>query len=122
MVNPRVHAKAQEVGEAQPLRLAMLRQVGPAMATVAACVVATYVVPSLEFARPWKTGDPLPFWNLIGRPLDAEELQAEEDRAEEVEEVAQEVLAAKDPEPVVAPPREVVEVDAVETLPPYEAR
>lgn len=122
MVNPRVHAKAEELGEASPLRLSMLRQVGPAMVTVAACLIATYVVPSLEFARPWTPEEPLPFWNLIGRPLEAEAIEAEAERADEVEEVAQEVLAAKDPEPVVAPPREVIEVDAAPTLPPYEAR
>lgn len=122
MVNPRVHVKAQDLGDAEDLRMSMLRQVGPAMATVAACVIATYVVPDLAFARPWKPGDPLPFWNLIGRPLETEEIEAEAERAEEVEEVAQEVLAGNDPEPEVAPDREVIEVDAVETLPPYEAR
>jgi len=122
MVNPRVHVKAQELGEAEPMQLSMLRQVGPAMATVAACVIATYAVPALEFARPWTPSDPMPFWNLIGRPFDADELAAEKERAEEVEELAQEVLAGKDPEPVVAPEREVIEVDAVETLPVYEAR
>lgn len=102
--------------------MSMLRQVAPAMATIAACVVATYVVPDLAFARPWKPEEPLPFWNLIGRPLESEEIEAEKERAEEVEEVAQEVLAGNDAEPAVAPEREVIEVDAVETLPPYEAR
>ena len=122
MVNPRVHVKAQELGDAEPLQMSMLRQVGPAMATVAACVVATYLVPSLEFARPWKPEEPVPFWNLVGRPFERAELEAEAERAQEVDELAQEVLAGKDPEPVVAPPREVVKVEEVETLPPYEAQ
>jgi lysophospholipase L1-like esterase len=122
MVNPRVHVKAQEMGEAEALQMSMLRQVVPAMATVAVCVVATYVVPSLEFARPWKPGEPVPFWNLVGRPFEADELAADAQRADEVDEVAQEVLAGKDPEPVVAPPREVVKAEEVETLPPYKPR
>ncbi|MEM6296442.1 MAG: GDSL-type esterase/lipase family protein [Myxococcota bacterium] len=122
MVNPRVLKKEQKLGEAVPMALPMLRQVGPAMATVAACVVATYLVPQLEFARPWTPGEPVPFWNLIGRPFEAEAIAAEEERAEEVEEVAQEVLAQKDPEPVVDPPREVVAAETVKTLPAYVAR
>ena len=124
MVNPRVLKKEQKLGEAVPMALPMLRQVGPAMATVAACVIATYLVPQLEFARPWTPGEPVPFWNLIGRPFEAEAIAAEEERAEEVEEVAQEVLAQKDPEPVVDPPREVVAAETVKTLPcpSWEAR
>lgn len=122
MVNPRVLKKEEALGEAEALQMSMLRQVVPAMAAVAACVVASYVVPGLEFARPWKSGEPVPFWNLVGRQFEAEEIEAEAERAEEVEEVALEVLAGKDPEPVVAAPREVVTVAEAPTLPAYEAR
>ncbi len=122
MVNPRVHVKTQSLGEAEPMQLEMLRQLGPAMAVVVMCVVATYVVPALKFARPWTPEDPAVFWNLLGRPFETEAQEAAADRVEEVEELAQEVLAAKDPEPVVEPPREVVPADTVETLPAYTHR
>ena len=37
------------------------------MITVIVMIAATYVVPGLDWARPWTTADPVPFWNLIGR-------------------------------------------------------
>ncbi len=89
-----------EVDEPSPrMQLRMLRKIGPAMATVVACVAATYFVPQLQFARPWTPEDPLPFWNVIGRPLEAGQLEETEARVAEVEALADEVLADQDEEP-----------------------
>ncbi len=39
-----------------------------ALLTFLLCIVATYWVPGLEFAQPWRADeDYVPFWNLIGR-------------------------------------------------------
>lgn len=54
------------------VRVAMLRQLGPALIVVVLCIVATYFVPALEAARPWTPGDPIPGWNLLGRPFEGE--------------------------------------------------
>ncbi|TPV94239.1 MAG: hypothetical protein B7733_16155 [Myxococcales bacterium FL481] len=63
-----------EIVEAAPPRLSTLGNVGGALAVLTLCVVATYLVPALEFARPWNAADPLPFWNLTGRYVESDQL------------------------------------------------
>ncbi len=96
--------------------------VGPAMIVAALSLIAVYAVPALEFARPLKPDDPVPFWNLIGRPFDQELAAEEQERNDELEDFTQEVLAADDPPPpkpkVKQPVRVVQEVDA--KVPEYE--
>jgi lysophospholipase L1-like esterase len=107
------------------VRLAMLRQIGPAMAVVVLAVVATYVVPALSFARPWTPGEPWPFWNVLQRPFGGEQEAAYEAKVAEVDALADEVLSSEDPEPPPPPTRPikpVVKVAEGETLPPYEAQ
>jgi len=99
----------------------MLRKVGPAMATIVVCVVATYVVPALHFARPWTEGDPVPFWNLVGRPFEAAQVEEREERVARVDAIAREVLAEESEPKVVAQPKPVVvEADPDDALPPYQ--
>lgn len=43
------------------------------MATLAAMIAATYIVPALSWARPWTPEDPVLFWNLIGREFMSDE-------------------------------------------------
>jgi lysophospholipase L1-like esterase len=95
--------------------------VGPAMIVVVLCLVATYVVPGLEFARPWKPGEPVPFWNVVGRPFEGEAEKAKAEKAEKIDKVADEVLAADEPEPPPPPtkPKAVVKVEDGDTLPAY---
>ncbi len=81
---------------------AVLGQVGGAMAVIALLVAATYLVPALSFARPWKPGDSIPFWNLLGRPFEEAPPSA---RHEALEDLAQEILQAEPPAPRPAPPR-----------------
>ncbi len=99
-----------------------LGRLGPGLIAVVACVALTYVHPRLSFARPWKPGDPLPFWNLIGRPLEADEQAEAERRAKEADEFAREALAeANRPPPVrERKPEEVVQLDEGDELPAYE--
>ena len=102
------------------MQWAMLRQIGPAMITVVACLVAVYVVPGLERFRPWTEGDPVPFWNLVGRAFeDTEAAQEQQERVEKVDTIAREALA-DEPEPEIVPDRPVLEADVGEQLPPYE--
>ena len=100
------------------IELDMFRLVGPAMAMVVACVAMAYLVPSLEFARPWKPGDPVPFWNVLGRPFESEEEAAKEEKVAKVDEIAQQALAeAKEPE--IKAETKVVEVAPGSRLPVY---
>lgn len=59
------------------------RRLGWAAGTLVALLGATYVVPGLEAARPWKPGEGyVPFWNVIGRELLGQESELEQqDRA-----------------------------------------
>ena len=84
------------------------RKIGTAMATLVALILATYIVPALQFARPWTPEDPVPFWNLVGRELLGE--GAAIDRESQELEVAQAMAEAAriDDETPVAD-REVVE-------------
>lgn len=51
------------------------------MLTMLMMIGATYVLPGLEWARPWTPEDPVPFWNLIGRELLGEGEKADADDA-----------------------------------------
>lgn len=99
----------------------MLARVGSAMAVVAASVVAVYVVPGLEDYRPWRSGDPRPFWNVSERPF-AEAPSAEQQaHTAAVDAVAQEVLDAPEPEPPIQPaPKPAVAAVQGKTLAPFE--
>lgn len=102
------------------MQWSMLRQIGPAMITVVACVVAVYLVPGLERFRPWTSEDPVPFWNVLGRPFeDTAATQKQEERVEKVDTIAREALA-DEPEPEIVPDRPVITADVGEQLPPYE--
>lgn len=92
-----------EVAEASPPTFATLGNVGVALIVLVMSVAATYVVPGLEFARPWRSGDPLPFWNVTGRFLETEALAhaATEDAA--LEALTRDVLAQQAHSPVAAP-------------------
>ncbi len=98
------------------------RKIASGMVTLGLLIAATYLVPALDFARPWVSGkDPVFFWNLVGREFLGEGEQVEE-AAEKLEEVAR--LAAAVPEPDQLPPPEdepVVEPPPKgDGLPPYE--
>lgn len=108
--------------ESSRMHLSMLRKVGPGMLVLALCVVATYLVPALHLFRPWTEDDPRPFWNLLGRPFEAEAMAQKQAQVAKVDAIAQEVLA-EDTEPVVVAEPEpvvVVEPDTGFVLPPYE--
>ncbi len=106
-------------------RWSTLGNVGPAMLIVVAGLVMAYTLPVLEFARPWKPGDPVLFWNLLGRPFEDPKPEAVEkqETIEAIEAVAEEVLAADPPKlPVDREPKEVIEVDPGDVLPDYVAK
>lgn len=99
------------------------RTIVSGMITLVALIAATYVVPALDWARPWVPGqDPVPFWNLIGREIMGEGRQAEVaaqkvDEAERLAAAAVEQDGQATPledEPVVEPPPKG------SGLPPYE--
>lgn len=94
-------------------------RVGPALIVLTLCVIAVYVVPSLQFARPWKPGDPVPFWNLLGRPFEVAAEQEAEQRHEQVEDFAREALAEAEPVVVERPQQPVVQLDEGEQVPAY---
>ncbi|MEX1368375.1 MAG: GDSL-type esterase/lipase family protein [Nannocystaceae bacterium] len=99
---------------------AMLVQIGPAMIAVVACIVTVYLVPALQDYRPWVPGDPVPFWNVLGRPFEDPQVQQEtQERVDKVDTIAREALA-DEPEPQIVAEREVVEADVGSVLPPYE--
>lgn len=84
-------------------------RVGPAMAVVAACLLAVFLIPSLQAYRPWQSGDPLPFWNLIERPFAVQASEVEQQHTDALEAVTNEVLSADEPAPPVAtPPKAIV--------------
>ena len=94
------------------------RQIGRGIVTLVALIVATYVVPGLDWARPWTPDDPVPFWNLVGRELLGE--GDEDDAGSEQLEAARAIAAEQ--ETVDAAPiadRTVVAADADGVPPPY---
>jgi lysophospholipase L1-like esterase len=102
------------------VRIAMLRQVGPAMLVIVIAIVATYLVPALHAARPWTPGDPVPGWNLFGRPFEGPAQVARQERVAKVDALATEVLAADDPAPRPVPARKpVVALAPGDVLPAY---
>lgn len=110
------------VGEDEGTRIppGTFRKIGAAMATLVAAIVATYLVPGLHFAQPWVRGEPVPFWNIIGRELMGEgAVSAEvEAREEATEELAQYVLADDDVAPIEDKP--IVTPTKKGALPPYQ--
>ena len=105
--------------ESARMHASMLVQIGPAMATVLACLIAVYVVPDLAFMRPWTNDEPRPFWNVTERPFQDQTVVAEkEEKVERVDNIAREALQ-DEPEPVIVAEREVVEVEPGDTLPAY---
>ena len=113
-------ADSQKTAPGEPIRLAHLRRVGPALIVIVASLVLVYLVPDLEFARPWTPEEPVPFWNLVGRPFEADEEREDEERHEKVEEFAREALAEKEPVPRDRPERPVIEIEDGDGPPPYE--
>jgi len=108
----------QQEDETSGMSFSLIRKVGPAMLVVAAGLVSAYTVPGLEFARPWNPGDPVPFWNVVGRPLESEAFAQQLERTNEVDEFAAEVLAEPEP-PIVTKPEKVVVRDPGNGLPEY---
>ena len=96
------------------------RKIGTGMATLAALILATYLVPALEFARPWTTEDPALFWNLVGREFlgEGEVAEVAEEHLDRVEAVALAADVVEQEEPV--PERVVVAKPADGGLPPYK--
>ena len=75
------------------------RQVVWAMASLGLAVAATYVAPSLHWARPWTLEmDYVPFWNLIGRVMLGEGEAAEQVNTElaTAQTLAREEVAAEE--------------------------
>lgn len=117
---------------AQPLRpdpdepseevtIEKVEKIGPAMLVLTLCVVAAYIFPGLEFAQPLKAGDPVPFWNLLGRG-DTEEKQAivaSERHAKAVDELMRDALVEVEEEPE-EDPLVIHDDDPQHELPPYE--
>jgi lysophospholipase L1-like esterase len=100
------------------------RKIGTGMATLVMLIVATYLVPGLQWARPWTQEDPVIFWNVIGREVLGEGEQAEQQAQElaRAEAVARAAAAEDEDTPfedreIVAPP--VVETDAGPSRPAY---
>lgn len=90
------------------------------MGVIAASLIAVFTVPGLEEYRPWKDGDPFPFWNVSERPFVGAAQMEQQERVDAVEAVAQEVLQAPEPAPPpAAPPKPVVQAKAGAKLDPF---
>lgn len=100
------------------------RKIGGGIATLVAAVLATYLVPALHFARPWVEGEPVPWWNLVGRELmgEGDAIAAQGHAAEATEELAHQVLVDDDREAAPIEDKVVVAPPADDRLPPYEPR
>ena len=98
--------------EAYPPRT--FRKIGAGLLTLAFCIVASYIVPALSWARPWTSADPVPFWNIIGREIlgEGDAADAAEDEAQKAEELAAALVddrrdaAPVEDKAVVEPPAE----------------
>lgn len=119
-----VAAHVDLVGEDEggPAPKGTFKKIGSGMATLVALVVATYIVPAADWARPWTRDDPVLFWNLIGRELMGgdEEVEAQEQQLAAMDAIA-EVATREDlddAEPL--PDRIAVDVPTVGRLPPYK--
>ena len=82
-----------QVEEAAKMDWSNLRKVGPGMLVLAGCVIAAMTVPELEYAKPLKPGDPVPFWNVLGRYDEDPTETAGRERAEKADAMADSVLA-----------------------------
>jgi lysophospholipase L1-like esterase len=80
----------------------MLARVGPAMVITALAIVAAYAVPHLHSLRPVGPDDPVPFWNVIGRPFEAADAEDSSSKARELQDLAADVLSAEPPEERIA--------------------
>lgn len=69
---------AQQLGSSPP---GTFRSTISGILTVIMMIAATYMIPGLEWAQPWTAGDPVPFWNLLGREFLGEGEQAAADDA-----------------------------------------
>jgi lysophospholipase L1-like esterase len=118
-------ASKVELSEAQPpseeISWANAGLVGPAMIVIVLGVALTYLVPALHFARPWTRGEPVPFWNVVGRAFEGEAEKEKEARVAQIDAFAEEVLAVDEPEapPPRKSPKPVVKVEAGAVLPAY---
>ncbi|MBK8262998.1 MAG: hypothetical protein IPK80_16875 [Nannocystis sp.] len=105
------------------------RKVVSGMITVIALIAASYLVPALEFARPWTPSDPVPFWNLVGRELLGEGAAADA-ADEQLRELTKLALEDDPPEPpeldptadAPLPPEPEIRAPAAEhePIPPYQ--
>src|SRR5688572_9019989 len=92
-VEETVHGQVKLEGEGRdsgPYPPGSFTKIVSAMITLVFCIVATYVVPALHFARPWTSADPVPFWNIIGREIlgEGEAAEVEQEEALKAEELA----------------------------------
>lgn len=118
--------KVRLVGEEEdigPYPPRTFRKIGSGMITMALTIAVTYLVPALDWARPYVHGqDPMLFWNLLGRELMGEGADAEvaEEKLAQAEQLAAAVVddekqaAPLVDEPVIEPPPKG------SGLPPYE--
>lgn len=115
---------AGEVNPVDHLPKGTFQKIGSAMAALVFAVCASYFVPALANARPWKPGEPVPYWNLIGRYVLGEAAEVEEAAAEvdEAQAIARAVEDDDEAGPLVEAPV-VAKVDAEEEAArPYEPR
>jgi lysophospholipase L1-like esterase len=89
-------------GDDRPYAPGTFRKIGTGMATLVALIVLTYVVPGLEFARPWTTEDPVPFWNIIGREILGDEAggQQEQQQVSQAQALARAAAAENEDAPI----------------------
>lgn len=116
-----VRLDAQPDGE--PAAPGTFRTIGSGMATLAVLIIATYLVPSAHWARPWTSEDPVPFWNVIGRELldDGAQTDEQEQQLAAVDAIAQVAShegESENAEPV--PDRVVVDPPEAGGLAPYQ--
>jgi lysophospholipase L1-like esterase len=122
--NPHMNERPPADEAQTSVHWATLGRVGPALLVIVAALITVYAIPErlvpwIAEARPWNPGEPVPFWNLLGRPFEAEDAREAEERHEEAEDFAREALAEAEPVPVERPEQPVVELDEGDRLPPY---
>jgi lysophospholipase L1-like esterase len=85
--------------ESGRVRFATVGRVGPALIVVVVGIALSYLVPALAHLRPWKPGEPVPFWNLLGRPFEREIEQEQSERIAAIESLTAEATAVEEPPP-----------------------
>lgn len=101
---------------------ARLRLAGGIAALIGACGL-TYVVPGLEGLQPWQAEEGyVPFWNLIGRGSEEDEIKRQNAEVSKLEMLAKDAPSEPAPsEPAPAPPPEPApSARSNATYPPYE--